>query len=94
MAQTASDHPAAGGDLDIDGLLFRIGAGRVVNSGATAPRPSSATRRSPTAHVATVDQMLLQGAEVSVTSVPEPATIAMLAGLGLVGVAARHRAAA
>lgn len=94
--QTATNYPGAGGYLDIYGLLFRIGSGRVVNlwSNGTAPEIGNPPITYG-AHVATVDQMLLKGAEVSVTAVPEPATVAMLlAGLGLVGVAARRRAAA
>lgn len=93
--QTASDYPGAGGYLDIYGLLFRIGNGRVVNlwSNGTSPLFGNPPITYG-AHVATVDEMLHKDATVSVTAVPEPATIALLlAGLGVVGNAARRRAA-
>lgn len=91
--QTASDYPASGGFLDIYGLMFRIGNGRVVNlwSNGTFGGGAPVTYG---VHVASVDQLLTTVDGVTVTAVPEPTTIAMLlAGLGVVGGALRRRAA-
>lgn len=91
---TASDYPATGGFLDIYGLMFRIGNGRVVDlwsNGIFGP-PGSAPSLYGVA-VATTDSML-DYVDTGVSAVPEPASSALfLAGLGLLGMTLRRRAA-
>lgn len=90
--QTASDYPAQGGFLDIYGVMFRIGNGRVVDlwsNGSFAGEPFTYG-----VAVATVDEMLHYVPD-GVSPVPEPATPAMLlAGLAILGHALRRRQAA
>jgi hypothetical protein len=77
---TASDYPAAGGFLDIYGLMFRIGDGRVVNfwsNGIFGPPGSEPIFYG--AAVATVDAML-DHVPTGVSAVPEPASAALLVG--------------
>ena len=89
---TASNYPFGGGVLDIYGLLFRIGDGRVVNLWSNGDLGSGVTYG---LHVATVDAVLLHGADVAVTAVPEPTSTALLlAGLGVFGFLLKRRSAA
>lgn len=92
--QTASDYPAAGGALDIYGLLFDIGGGRVVDlwsQGIFGP-PGSAPIEYGVA-VATADAAL-DYVDGGIAAVPEPADAAlMMGGLGLLGLAWRRRGA-
>lgn len=89
---TASDYPAAGGDFDIYGLMFRIGNGRVVDlwsNGIFGP-PGSAPIEYGVA-VATVDSALDYVA-AGVSAVPEPANGALIVGaLCMLGLVWRRR---
>ncbi len=90
--QTASDYPFHGGFLDIYGLMFQVGGGRVVNVWSNGVPPGSAGPVYGVA-VATSSNALdyVQGG-LLVTAVPEPA-VAWLLAAGLLGVmlAARRR---
>ncbi len=90
--QTASDYPVSGGFLDIYGLMFNIGGGRVVNFWSNGD--FSGTGAGPIDYgvaVATEDKALDYVGGV-VVAVPEPSTYAlMLAGLGALGGMARRR---
>ena len=91
--QTASDYPFHGGFLDIYGLLFDIGGGRVVDFWSNGD--FSATGSGPVDYgvaVATQDAALdYVGGGVTVT--PEPNTLALLGG-GLLGLLVWRRRAA
>jgi len=89
--QTASDYPFHGGFLDIYGLLFDIGGGRVVNVWSNGVGPNGVLDYG--IAVATASNALDYVAD-SVSPVPEPASLWMFGG-GLFGVLAwRRRAAA
>jgi hypothetical protein len=90
--QTASDYPARGGFLDIYGLMFSIGGGRVVNvwsNGTFGPDPIDYG-----VAVATASTQLdyLDGGLAAAVVTPEPATL-WLVGAGLAGVVVRRRRA-
>ncbi len=84
--QTASDYPVHGGFLDIYGLLFDIGGGRIVNFWSNGD--FSMTGTGPIDYgvaVATHDTALdYVGGGVAVAAVPEPGAFALL-GSGLIG---------
>jgi len=87
--QTASDYPFHGGILDIYGLMFEIGGGRVVNfwsNGDFGGGPNYGVA------VATHDMALDYTGDVAV-AVPEPALLGLI-GSGLVGMMAWRRRSA
>lgn len=94
--QTASDYPFGGGFLDIYGLLFEIGDGRVVNFWSNGLVPGGSVQYG--VAVSTADQALdyvFDGVSARVVT-PEPGSLGLV-GIGLVGVGAwrrRTRAAA
>lgn len=90
--QTATDYPGAGGFLDIYGLLFDIGGGRVVNVWSNGD--PSGTGRVPFTYgvgVATADRALDYVSEgVVAAAVPEPGSLVML-GIAATGLLACRR---
>ena len=90
--QTASDYPFHGGFLDIYGLMFEIGGGKVVDLWSNGD--FSGTGSGPIDYgvaVATHD-MALDYVSGAVTVTPEPNAVALL-GTGLLGLLAWRRAA-
>jgi len=88
--QTASDYPFHGGFLDIYGLLFDIGGGRVVNLWSNGDL--SGTGNGPIDYgvaVATQDNAL-DYVSNGVSVVPEPSALVLL-GFGLAGMLAWRR---
>lgn len=87
--QTASDYPVHGGVLDIYGLMFRIGGGRVVNlwsNGDFGAGPDYGVA------VATAGQALDYVGGVKVTPAPLPGSIWLLgSGLALALLMTRRR---
>jgi PEP-CTERM motif len=89
--QTASDYPFHGGFLDIYGLLFNIGGGRVVNvwsNGDFSPNGTGPIDYG--VAVATSDNALDYVAS-GVSVVPEPGALVLLS-IGLAGMLAWRRA--
>ncbi len=87
--QTASDYPPHGGVLDIYGLMFRIGGGKVVDlwsNGIFGPEADYGVA------VATPQQALdyQGGLSGSLAPVPVPGSLGMLVG-GLLGLVALQR---
>jgi hypothetical protein len=92
--QTASDFPFHGGFMDIYGLMFDIGGGKVVdfwsngNFSGTGPGPLNYGVAVATANTA-LDYV---SGGVAVAAVPEPSSyVLMLAGLGALGSIVRRR---
>ncbi len=81
--QTASDYPGRGGFLDIYGLLFTIGGGKVVDFWSNGD-PTGGNAITYGVAVATSSTALDYVGGVS--AVPEPGSLALM-GLGLVGAA-------
>jgi len=80
--QTASDYPFHGGFLDIYGLLFDIGGGRVVNVWSNGDFGAGPDYGVAVSTAATAVDYVAGGVTVSAT--PEPATLGLF-GLGLGG---------
>ncbi len=86
--QTASSYPPHGGVLDIYGLMFEIGGGRVVDLWSGGTMNGSGAGPIYGIAVATSDKSLdyVRG----VTVIPEPGTLGLL-GAGLLGVVVKKR---
>lgn len=82
--QTASDYPLHGGFLDIYGLMFNIGGGRVVDFWSNGDLSGTGTGHDYGVAVATPATALnYVSSGVSIT--PEPSALALLGG-GLLGI--------
>jgi len=73
--QTASDYPPHGGFLDIYGLMFEIGGGRVVNFWSNGDFGGG-----PNYGLAVADSKMAHDYVGDVTITPEPGTMALLGG--------------
>ena len=87
--QTASDYPLHGGVLDIYGLMFDIGGGRVVNLWSNGTISGSGVGPIYGAAVATSGTALDYAGGLSLT--PEPGTLALLGGGLIVFLLAKKR---
>lgn len=89
--QTASDYPLHGGVLDIYGLMFDIGGGRVVDFWSNGTLSGAGT--GPIYGVAVATSEVALDYVGGVTLAPEPSTVALFGGGLLAFVLFRRRAA-
>ncbi len=87
--QTASDYPGQGGFLDIYGLLFNIGGGKVVDFWSNGADPNGVVDYAVAVATPSVALDYVAGG----VSVPEPGSLLLLGSglLGIFGMLARRR---
>ena len=90
--QTASDYPLHGGFLDIYGLLFNIGGGRVVNIWSNGDLSGTGTGSVDYGVSVATANTVLDYVDGGVSITPEPGTLALL-GSGLLGMLVWRRRA-
>jgi hypothetical protein len=88
--QTASDYPVSGGFLDIYGLLFEIGGGRVVDFWSNGDFSGTGTGPIDYGVAVATHAAALDYVSGGVSLTPEPSTIALIGG-GLLGLLIRRR---
>ena len=88
--QTASDYPVSGGFLDIYGLLFEIGGGRVVDFWSNGDFSGTGTGPIDYGVAVATHAAALDYVSGGVSLAPEPSTIALIGG-GLLGLLIRRR---
>jgi PEP-CTERM motif-containing protein len=89
--QTATDYPFSGGFLDIYGLMFDIGGGRVVDFWSNGDTGGGVDYGVAVATTA-VSLDYVSGGVSAAAAIPEPGSLWLLAG-GLLGLLLRRRAA-
>lgn len=88
--QTASDYPFHGGFLDIYGLMFNAGNGRVVNIWSNGFGPTGTLDYGFSISTAATSLDYVGGGVMTASTIPEPGTL-WLVGSGLLGVFALRR---